>query len=1383
VPKSAVQVRGHRRELKSGKTLTIRPHQRLVEKEFAPGIPDRDRFVPLPEVGTPAVWSVAVQRHFAKRRGEHLDLRVVKGKDAFSWAIPFWPKPGTNTHAIEQPTHTADYAEWEGEIPEGYGAGKVKIDRKGAIIVHESGPDAIKFSIINAKRSEDLALIRHRDKVWRLVNFTPKVEAISDQQNKPKYRERSAGQLDPNNDAKVWVAKIDGAHGVMVLQPNKRLRVFSHRKPKKGDYIEWTHKIPGVFSNKGTAGFGDTVLRVEVFARAGAAPVAVERISGMLNASILKSRQRQEDDRTPLKVALIDVSRWKGEDKSKATGAEKIEILRAVAKRYPFLELPEMARTTHEKQSLLNEITKGRHRQTREGVVEIDLHGGRFTKGVIRGGEDIYLRGTYAAKKGKFEGNAVGGFLYSRTPDGPIIGRVGTGLGDKLRREAFRDPSRYKGAKATILGRRYTSGSGRGVSFQRFHSDWLANDDPGPSKIEKAAFVQTPARDASGHWLEKLAEIKRTLRLDPHLLRAVEDLLGNKGTIVYGYGTGTGKTPISVAGIEVMRHLGKASKSLIVVPTGLRTNFAKGGIEKFTTSSYQVIGNQEESRKSDAYVYPDQLSPDKDYTVVGYEMFLSDPVGLMQRTGADTLVFDEFHKLRNPEGATHQAALQARAMAKNFIGLTGSIASNDPSDIAPLLQIATNGGFMSREEFQQRYKQQIGVRKGFFGDRKKIYALKNLQDLQMRAGPVLSYLDTEDLAGDKLPKRQVHEIDVAMSSQQKDIYNFALDEAGPLTAWKIRRNLPLDDRESAKMHNALAQARKASNSLSPFVRGMTLEQSAEQTPKVKRLLDDAQAHLEKMPDAKVVLYSNLIDGGIDVLAAGLRARGIDHGVFVGKDNEIGGDKVTSESRDQDVEDYKAGKKRVLVVSRAGAEGLNLKNSTGFFALDGHFNPEVIRQAEARVRRLGGLKHRDPENRLVEIRRYRSTLPKPGFWARMFGGSEKEFSTDEWIYSTAKKKHVLNRMMRNAVKVVSGVDVSKDTPLPNIPIPWATPAPEPTPEQQANELPTSASTPPPKPAPKAMVPTPRFAMPQPAIKTFPTTMASKSKAAPAIGQVGAGMGGFWRRLSPGHVGHDQSGTPTQGRTWVSAMPKMAGLGPALLAAGGTTAGVAGYDLIRRAMMGGSKLWPKVDDVFRKALVAEGKPARRMVKALDPSLRTITSERALRKEIRPWVREKFPHIPKKDAYRVADDLAADKMDDVLQGNASVMNFGKSPVIVSAKKEHPAVLSHEIGHTRDWKARGIAPGANVNEPQGILGTLFKPTFKKRVMVPEETAWKLAPAAGMGGAFAPQLKDLALKTYEMPFHEGRAKILGLTSLPLLGGGALINSLEKKHRKKDPLA
>ena len=489
----------------------------------------------------------------------------------------------------------------------------------------------------------------------------------------------------------------------------------------------------------------------------------------------------------------------------------------------------------------------------------------------------------------------------------------------------------------------------------------------------------------------------------PHQKRAIDRMVTNGGALVMAHGTGSGKTFTSIYGTERV-----GGHALVVVPAGLRKNFSDS-VAEFTTSSHQVVGPKGE----EGSVHFAGIKPGKKYTVVSYAMFRRAPETLIAQTGADTLIFDEYHRARDPNGSTYRAALKARAKVKNFMGLTGSVVSNDPVDIVPLINIANNGEFMSPREFNSRYKRRVARSRNFFGGKKYIATMTNLEDLGHQVRPHVDYISSDDLGKD-MPRKNVERIDVEMSDRQRKLYNYALNDVSPLVRMKIRMNLPVNQKEAFHIFSRIQQARQAANSVHTMDKRVTAAQSSHDTPKVSRLLTDTQEHLKNTPDAQIVIYSNLVRGGIDVLAAGLKDRGIDFGVFVGKGRKIEGSKVTSQSRNQGVTDFLAGKKKVILVSGAGAEGLDLKNATMFQSLDGHFNPERTLQAEARARRIKGLSHRPQEKREVMVKRYFSVNPEPGFLGKVFG-KKRNHTTDEWIHTVAQRKHTLNEMLRKLVK--------------------------------------------------------------------------------------------------------------------------------------------------------------------------------------------------------------------------------------------------------------------------------------------------------------------------------------------------------------------------------
>ena len=115
-----------------------------------PGLPDRSQFTPYPEVTGEITVPAVLHEHEALKAGLQYDLRIYNDGTgvAHSWAIrKGLPGPGKVHLAIQQPEHTLDYMDFEGNIPEGYGAGDVKKAFRGDVKVIEATPKKIKFEL------------------------------------------------------------------------------------------------------------------------------------------------------------------------------------------------------------------------------------------------------------------------------------------------------------------------------------------------------------------------------------------------------------------------------------------------------------------------------------------------------------------------------------------------------------------------------------------------------------------------------------------------------------------------------------------------------------------------------------------------------------------------------------------------------------------------------------------------------------------------------------------------------------------------------------------------------------------------------------------------------------------------------------------------------------------------------------------------------------------------------------------------------------------------------------------------------------------------------------------------------------------------------------
>jgi len=106
-----------------------------------------------------------IQKHRA--RNLHYDLRLEMDGILKSWAVPKTPpiEKGVKRLAVQVEDHPIEYANFEGEIPEGqYGAGTVEIWDKGEFILKVKDESKLVFEIIGKKLKGDYCLLRFQGK-------------------------------------------------------------------------------------------------------------------------------------------------------------------------------------------------------------------------------------------------------------------------------------------------------------------------------------------------------------------------------------------------------------------------------------------------------------------------------------------------------------------------------------------------------------------------------------------------------------------------------------------------------------------------------------------------------------------------------------------------------------------------------------------------------------------------------------------------------------------------------------------------------------------------------------------------------------------------------------------------------------------------------------------------------------------------------------------------------------------------------------------------------------------------------------------------------------------------------------------------------------------
>jgi superfamily II DNA or RNA helicase len=457
-------------------------------------------------------------------------------------------------------------------------------------------------------------------------------------------------------------------------------------------------------------------------------------------------------------------------------------------------------------------------------------------------------------------------------------------------------------------------------------------------------------------------------------LGAIRRIVANESPgLIVAHGMGLGKTRSS---LEAIRQSNLPAD--VVVPASLRDNYRKE-ISKWGYDDLPISLHSLEN-----------LARGK------------------EKLESPMLVVDEAHRLRN-EGKSYSEI--KKSPAKKRVFLTGTPMVNKPSDILPLLQQVSDQKMFRRpreefdaimeaeeptgvigntvgrmqnviEDLHVRMMRLMGVNKSRNG---ALMSTREKLALRKRMLPLMrEYIDIKNKKSEDMPDVIHSSVRVPMTPQQDEVSRAVLGELPSHTLKRIRRGLPPDRQDFARINRFLTASRQVMNGDPRMVEG--------DSPKMKRAVEDALSMAKEDPDTKWVTYSNFLGSGTDLYKKSLEESGIPYGEFTGT--------ISRGKRKQTVDDYNSGKIRALLISGAGSEGLDLKGTRLMQLLEPHWNSSRLDQAAARAVRRKSHEHLPPEKRKVDIRNYYSTM-------------SNGISVDEYLRQMSDwKQQRINRLLRD-----------------------------------------------------------------------------------------------------------------------------------------------------------------------------------------------------------------------------------------------------------------------------------------------------------------------------------------------------------------------------------
>jgi superfamily II DNA or RNA helicase len=486
----------------------------------------------------------------------------------------------------------------------------------------------------------------------------------------------------------------------------------------------------------------------------------------------------------------------------------------------------------------------------------------------------------------------------------------------------------------------------------------------------------------------KSAELRPEITLQPHQQRVADRVSGPNPRMLVYHGLGTGKSLAAIAAAEAAKK-NSGGEYAIVAPASLRDNFRKE-IDKFTTGAH-----------------PDILS----YTGLG--------LGQQPKNNPETLIFDEAHRLRNPEGLAAQAATEAAQKAQRVVLLTGAPITNEPNDLANIMSILRNEK-ITPEIFENKYVQYKKVKPGWGGWLRGVKPgeeadVKNPEELKAKLRGHVDFNPGKSPDGVDI-QQQI--IDAPMTAEQERIQKAIRTKIPPRFLWKLDKEFPLSRDELAKLNSFLTGMRQISLSTQPFRADKDHFKAFEQSGKLQTAMTKLRETLDSDPRKKALIYSNYIDAGLQPYAAALAKNKIPHAIFHGG--------IPLTERRKALDEYNAGKLKALLIGPAGAEGISTKGTSLIQLLDPHWNETRSQQAQGRGLRFDSHMDLPEELKNVAVQRFISRAKDPGWFKKHVLGAQKVRTGDEILDTLAKEKEKANDKFRAILKQVGSESAQEET---------------------------------------------------------------------------------------------------------------------------------------------------------------------------------------------------------------------------------------------------------------------------------------------------------------------------------------------------------------------
>ncbi len=385
------------------------------------------------------------------------------------------------------------------------------------------------------------------------------------------------------------------------------------------------------------------------------------------------------------------------------------------------------------------------------------------------------------------------------------------------------------------------------------------------------------------------------------------------GRAVLADDMGLGKTIQGIGVAELLARQVDIKRVLVVCPASVKSQW-RAEINCFCDRTSQVVLGSAPERVA-------QYNNDSFFTICNYEQILRDHASI-DRVAWDLIILDEGQRIKNWESKTSRLITSLRS--RFALVLSGTPLENR------LEELYTVAGFIDASRLGPAYR--FFHQHRVVDDRGKVLAYQNLDQLRETLKPILLRRTRSSVMQD-LPERTTEIVRISPTAEQLDMSEEYTRRAAQIASKKF-----LTEMDLLRLQKYLLCARMACDSTF-----LVDKEEPGYSSKLERI-EELLTQLSGEPDRKIIMFSEWTTM-LNLIEPILHRIGIQ---FVRLDGQ-----VPQKKRQQIVHQFQTDPDcRLILMSNAGATGLNLQAANTVINVDLPWNPAILEQRVARAHRMG-----------------------------------------------------------------------------------------------------------------------------------------------------------------------------------------------------------------------------------------------------------------------------------------------------------------------------------------------------------------------------------------------------------------------------------------------